>query len=202
MPKKRLSTPVEVEEVNRLRVGDVVYLSGEIYTARDRAHQRVIDLARRGADAEIPIPRGAILYHCGPVTRMREGVWEIIAAGPTTSTRMEALTPAVIEKLQIRGLIGKGGMGSATTAALTRYGCVYFALTGGAAVLAATQIKAVNAVYWEDLGLAEAVWHLRVADFGPLVVGMDAHGKSLYEQIGEAARRTVRAGTSSLSERC
>jgi fumarate hydratase subunit beta len=196
---KRVITPVEAEEMKRLRVGDIVHLSGEIYTARDRAHQRIIDLARRGADAEIPIPRGAILYHCGPVVRMHGGVREIIAAGPTTSTRMEALTPKVIEKLQIRGLIGKGGMGSATKAALARYGCVYFALTGGAAVLAATQIKEVKAVYWEDLGLAEAVWHLRVEDFGPLVVSMDAQGNSLYEHIDEVARRNVRAWTASLS---
>ncbi len=198
---KCLSTPVGAEEVRRLQVGEVVHLSGEIYTARDRAHQRIIDLARRGADAEIPIPPGAILYHCGPVTRLRGDIWEIIAAGPTTSTRMEPLTPAVIEKLRIRGLIGKGGMGSATSAALARYGCVYFALTGGAAVLAATQIKEVKAVYWKDLGLAEAVWYLRVEDFGPLVVSMDAHGNSRYEQIGEAARQTVRTLTSSLSVR-
>jgi fumarate hydratase subunit beta len=190
---KRVITPVEAGELKRLRVGDIVHLSGEIYTARDRAHQRIIDLARRGADAEIPIPRGAILYHCGPVVRMQGGMWEIIAAGPTTSIRMEARTPEVIEKLQIRGLIGKGGMGNATKAALARYGCVYFALTGGAAVLAATQIKEVKAVYWEDLGLAEAVWHLRVEDFGPLVVSMDAQGNSLYEHVAEVARRTVRA---------
>ncbi|HDS45102.1 MAG TPA: fumarate hydratase [Methanomicrobia archaeon] len=192
---KRVITPVDAGEVKRLRVGDIVQLSGEVYTARDRAHERIIALARRGADAEIPIPRGAILYHCGPVVRLRGGVWEIIAAGPTTSTRMEAFTPEVVEQLQIRGLIGKGGMGSATKAALARYGCVYFALTGGAAVLAATQVKEVEAVYWEDLGLAEAVWQLRVEDFGPLVVSMDAHGNSLYEEIAEAARRNLRAGT-------
>ncbi|MGC9443345.1 MAG: FumA C-terminus/TtdB family hydratase beta subunit [Candidatus Methanospirareceae archaeon] len=189
---KRVITPVEVGEMKRLQVGDIVHLNGEVYTARDRAHQRIIELTRRGADAEIPIPRGAILYHCGPVVRKRGDLWEIIAAGPTTSTRMEALTPEVIEMLQIRGLIGKGGMGSATKAALARYGCVYFALTGGAAVLAATQIKEVQAVYWEDLGLAEAVWQLRVEDFGPLVVSMDAQGNSLYEQIAETARRNVR----------
>ena len=192
---KRLITPVTAEAVKQLRAGDIVHLSGEVYTARDRAHQRIIELARRGADAEIPIPRGAILYHCGPVMRMHEGVWEVIAAGPTTSTRMEAFTPEVIGALRIRGLIGKGGMGSETKAALERYGCVYFALTGGAAVLAATQVKEVEAVYWEDLGLAEAVWHLRVEDFGPLVVSMDTRGNSLYEHITEAARRNVRAGT-------
>ena len=173
-----------------LRAGDIVYLSGEVYTARDKAHQRILDYSGTDAEAELPIPKGAVLYHCGPlVRRTSTGGWEIIAAGPTTSSRMEATMPAIIEQLRIRGIIGKGGMGTGTRAALQKYGCVYFAMTGGAAVLAAAHIKAVEAVYWEDLGLAEAVWHLHVGDFGPLVVSMDAHGKSLYEEITKAAER-------------
>ncbi len=124
---------------------------------------------------------------------MREEEWEIIAAGPTTSARMEDTTPEVIEKLRIRAIIGKGGMGILTREAMRKYGCVYFSMTGGAAVLAATCIKAVKAVYWEDLGMAEAVWHLLIEDFGPLVVSIDANGNSLYEEIEEEARRKVLA---------
>ncbi|MHC1611524.1 MAG: FumA C-terminus/TtdB family hydratase beta subunit [Candidatus Methanospirareceae archaeon] len=180
MLKKRLTTPIQEEEIKELQVGDVVYLTGEIYTARDRAHQRIIDSSN--ADARIPIKNGAVIYHCGPLMKNSNGKWEIIAAGPTTSSRMEAATPGIIEKLRIRGIIGKGGMGAGTRAALQKYGCVYFAMTGGAAVLAAACIKAVKAVYWEELGMAEAVWHLIVEDFGPLVVSMDAHGKSLYDR--------------------
>ena len=193
--KKRISTPVEKEEIKKLRVGDIVYLSGDVYTARDRAHQRIIEYSGTNAEAEIPIPKGAVLYHCGPLMKKSNGDWEIIAAGPTTSSRMESTTPEIIEKLEIRGIIGKGGMGSATRAALQKYTCVYLAMTGGAAVLAAAHINRVKAVYWTDLGLAEAVWHLQVEDFGPLVVSMDAHGKSLYEEIAREAQRNVRAST-------
>ena len=189
--KKRLSTPVAEEEIKELQAGDIVYLSGEVYTARDRAHHRIIEYESTDAETEVPIEKGAILYHCGPLMKKSNGEWEIIAAGPTTSSRMEATTPEVIEKLQIRGIIGKGGMGTATRAALQKYGCVYFAMTGGAAVLAAARIKAVKAVYWADLGMAEAVWHLQVEDFGPLVVSMDASGKSLYEAITEEAQKNV-----------
>ena len=194
MLKKRLSTPIREEEIKRLQVGDVVYLTGEIYTARDKAHQRIIEYESTDAEAEMPIPKGAVLYHCGPLVRKKsDGNWEIIAAGPTTSSRMEVTTPAIIEKLRIHAIIGKGGMGISTRAAMQRYGCVYFAMTGGAAVLAATCIKKVKAVYWTDLGMAEAVWHLLVKDFGPLVVSMDTSGKSLYEEITEKAQIKVRA---------
>ncbi|MEA2076130.1 MAG: FumA C-terminus/TtdB family hydratase beta subunit [Euryarchaeota archaeon] len=198
MLKKKLATPVREEEIKKLQVGDIVYLTGEIYTARDKAHQRIIEYESTDAEAEMPIPKGAVLYHCGPLMKNSNGKWEIIAAGPTTSSRMDATTPEIIEKLQIRAIIGKGGMGDGTRAAMQKYGCVYFAMTGGAAVLAATRIKAVEAVYWEDLGMAEAVWHLIVADFGPLVVSIDASGNSLYEKIIEEAQRNVRASMSTL----
>ena len=193
MLKKKLITPVREEEIKELRVGDIVYLSGDVYTARDKAHQRIIENSGTDPETSIPIPMDAVVYHCGPLVRMKStGDWEIIAAGPTTSSRMDAITPKVIERLRIRGIIGKGGMGIGTRDALQRYSCVYFAITGGAAVLAAAHIKAVEAVYWEDLGPAEAVWHFRVDDFGPLVVSMDAHGKSLYEEIIAAAEKTLR----------
>ncbi|MCW7070847.1 MAG: FumA C-terminus/TtdB family hydratase beta subunit [Methanophagales archaeon] len=201
MTKKKLHTPLEESEIKQLRLGEVVSLSGEIYTARDRAHQRILKYSRekhekgteRGKERErgkkIPIKKGAVIYHCGPLVRMREGKvgeGEILAAGPTTSARMDAATPEVIEKLGIRAVIGKGGMGVSTREAMRKYGCVYLAMTGGAGVLAATRIKTVKAVYWEDLGIAEAVWHLLVEDFGPLVVSIDVRGNSLYEKINYA----------------
>jgi len=193
--KKRLFTPLKEEEIKELQVGDIVYLSGDVYTARDKAHNRIIEYTIKDAEEEIPIEKGAVLYHCGPLMRKNNENWEIIAAGPTTSSRMEATTPQVIETLRIRGIIGKGGMGISTREALQKYGCVYFAIPGGAAVLAATRIKAIKAVYWADLGMAEAVWHLLIEDFGPLVLGIDAHGNSLYEEINEEAKRKVLAST-------
>lgn len=191
--KKKLATPIREEKIRDLQAGDIVYLSGDLYTARDKAHQRIVEYKLKDAETEIPIEKGAVIYHCGPLMRKSDGGWEIIAAGPTTSSRMEATTPEIIEMLRIRGIIGKGGMGIGTRAALQKYGCVYFAMTGGAAVLAAARIKAVKAVYWADLGMAEAVWHLLVDDFGPLVVSIDASGNSLYEKITEEAERKVRA---------
>jgi fumarate hydratase subunit beta len=106
---------------------------------------------------------------------------------------MDLMTPSLIEQLQIRGIIGKGGMGDMTRAAMQRHGCVYLAMTGGAAVLASARIKAVTAVYWTELGMAEAVWQLEVVDFGPLVVGIDAQGASLYARVTAEARRQLAA---------
>lgn len=172
--ERKLHTPLDEAAIKELKLRDIVYLSGELYTMRDKAHQRILDYLRAGKP--IPIERGAVIYHCGPLVRNRE----VIAAGPTTSARMEPATPELIEALKIRAIIGKGGMGIATRNAMHAHGCVYLAMTGGAAVLAATHIKDVISVYWTDLGMAEAVWHLHVDEFGPLVVGIDASGNSLY----------------------
>jgi len=191
MPKKTLHTPLEEGEITDLNLGDIVYLSGDVYTARDQAHHRILDYVDTGK--KIPIKTGAVIYHCGPLVRPQEDNWQILAAGPTTSARMNAATPAVIKQLRIRAIIGKGGMDAQTRTAMRDYGCVYLAITGGAAVLAAAGIKAVKAVYWDDLGMAEAVWHFMVEDFGPLVVSIDANGNSLYERINTAAKRNVLA---------
>ena len=177
--KRKLHTPLDETAIKELELRDIVYLSGELYTMRDRAHQRILDYRRAGKAIPIPIEQGAVIYHCGPLVRNHE----VIAAGPTTSARMETATPELIEALQIRAIIGKGGMGTATRNAMCAHGCVYLAMTGGAAVLAATRIKNIISVYWTDLGMAEAVWHMHVDEFGPLVVGIDARGDSLYEEL-------------------
>ena len=195
MLKKELRTPLEEREIKELHLGDIVYLTGEVYTARDKAHQRIRGYENAGRKEGIPIKKSSVIYHCGPlVQRSKDNEeWEIIAAGPTTSARMDETSPEVIEKLGIRGIIGKGGMGILTREAMRKYGCLYFSMPGGAAVLAATQIKAIKAVYWEDLGMAEAVWHLLLEDFGPLVVCIDANRNNLQEEIEEEARRKVLA---------
>ena len=191
MPRKNLHTPIAEAEISDLNLGDIVYLNGDVYTARDQAHHRILDYADSGK--EVPIKSGATIYHCGPLVRPQGNNWQIIAAGPTTSARMNEPTPAVIKQLRIHAIIGKGGMDIATRAAMRKYGCVYLGITGGAAVLAATRTKAVKAVYWADLGMPEAVWHFIVEDFGPLVVSIDADGDSLYERTNEAAKRNVMA---------
>ncbi|MCC6047118.1 MAG: FumA C-terminus/TtdB family hydratase beta subunit [Desulfurococcaceae archaeon] len=184
MVEYRLRTPISEEDVRKLRVGDILYVTGVIYTARDAAHRRIIDYLKEGK----PLPfdlRGGVVYHCGPVVAKRDGQWVVIAGGPTTSARMELYEYEVIEKLGVRIVIGKGGMGRRTAEACAKYGAVYATYTGGAAVLAAQSIKRVVDVHWLDLGIPEAVWVLEVEDFGPLVVAIDSTGRNLIEEVLE-----------------
>ncbi len=182
MPEYRLRTPLSEEDVRKLRVGDIVYLSGIIYTARDAAHKRILEYLKEGKTLPFDLKDGAI-FHCGPVAIKRDDKWAIVAAGPTTSTRMEMYEYDVIEKLGVRMIIGKGGMGSRTAEACKKYGAVYVTFTGGAGVLAAQSIKRVLEVYWLDLGIPEAVWVFEVEDFGPLVVAIDSTGRNLTEEV-------------------
>lgn len=173
----RLTTPLMEEDVRGLKIGDIVYITGTIYTARDETHLRLLE-----EDSPVDL-EGAVIFHCGPIVEKTDEGWNIIAAGPTTSSRMNSLEPETIEKFKIRGIIGKGGMDSNTLNAMKEYGCVYLAITGGAALLAARSIERVESVYWLDLGMPEAMWVLKVKDFGPLVVAMDTKGESIYADI-------------------
>ncbi len=168
----RLRTPLSGEEVLKLKAGDVVHLSGEIVTARDSAHRKILSLPPE----ELPFnPRGAVIYHCGPVVKKTPGGWEVVSAGPTTSARMNRYLNGILS-LGIRGIIGKGGMNPEPF----KGQAVYFAFTGGAGSLAAESIKRVKAVHWlDELGIPEALWVLEVEDFS-VVVAIDAHGSSLY----------------------
>lgn len=184
-----LRTPLSEEDVRKLQVGDTVYLSGLIFTARDAAHRKILDLINRGE--QLPFdPRGLAVYHVGPVVRKKNGEWEVIAAGPTTSARLEPVEHEFIAKTGVRMIIGKGGMGAKTAEACKKYGAVYAVFTGGAAVLAAQAIKRVVNVYWlDELGIPEAVWLFEVEEFGPLTVTIDATGKNLYDEILENAKK-------------
>ncbi len=186
-----MKTPLNEVEVRQLRVGDTIYLTGKIFTMRDQAHRRMIQLLKeRGAP---PMNfEGLALYHCGPVVkRVKEG-WRVISAGPTTSSRMESYEAEVMEKLGVRMVIGKGGMGPKTMDALTRLGAVYVSFVGGAAVLAADCIEEVEDVLWLDLGMPEAVWIFKVKNFGPLTVSMDSYGNNLYRDVMEKAKKRKR----------
>ncbi|AIF69572.1 hypothetical protein PAP_05860 [Palaeococcus pacificus DY20341] len=175
----RLKTPLREEDVLKLKAGDIVKLSGIIYTARDLAHRKIIELAKR---EELPFNlKGAVIYHCGPIVRKTLQGYEVVSAGPTTSARMEKYSDDILS-LGVKGLIGKGGMGEKTLSTLQKHKAVYFAFTGGAGALAAKSIKRVLDVYWlEELGIPEAVWILEIEDL-PLVVAMDAYGNSLYKK--------------------
>ncbi len=180
----QLETPLTDEDVRKLEIGDIVYLSGLIYTLRDRAHQRAIEYKAQGKALPIDL-RGAVIYHCGPIVKEEKEKWYIVVAGPTTSARLNRIEPEFIEKFGVKGIIGKGGMDNGVLEAMVEYGCVYLAFPGGCAVLAASFIEKVEGVEWYDLGMAEAIWKLRVKNFGPLIVAMDTHGDSIYNNVAE-----------------
>ncbi|HUH78643.1 MAG TPA: FumA C-terminus/TtdB family hydratase beta subunit [Methanoregula sp.] len=168
----QLRTPLG-DEVLDLHAGDRVELSGTVYTARDEAHMRM-------REEGIPFdPRGAAIYHCGPVIRDNR----VIAAGPTTSARMNELSGFLIDR-GIRALIGKGGMGMTVREQLRGRG-VYLAFTGGCAALASGHMT-LRGVFFEDLGMAEAIWEIEL-DRLPLVVAIDACGNDIFASAGERA---------------
>jgi fumarate hydratase subunit beta len=182
LPTYNLTTPISEEAIRKLRVNDIVYITGTIFTARDEAHERALEWFKE--KKKLPIdPTGLCVFHCGPIVRETDTGWEVVAAGPTTSTRMEMFEDKFIEAFGVRVIIGKGGMGSKTTTAMKKFGAVYGAFTGGAAVLAAKAIRRIVSVEWLDLGMPEALWIMEVERFGPLIVSIDSTGVNLFEQV-------------------
>jgi len=178
-----LTLPVGKKEIKKLRIGDILYLSGEVFTARDAAHKVLLkkDVTKLPFD-----PSRMALYHCGPLMRRQGTKWTVVSAGPTTSSRMELFEDRVIEKFKVPIIIGKGGMGKKTGDALQRYSAVYTVYPGGVGVLAAESVTRVVDVYWlKELGMTEAVWVFHMKEFGPLVVAMDSYGGSLMERKGK-----------------
>ncbi len=186
----RLETPIPEEEARKLRVGDVVYISGTIVTARDAAHRRVLEFVEKGEKLPIDL-RGLAIYHCGPVIKKIGEEWRAFGGGPTTSTRMEIFEAEFIEKTGIRAVIGKGGMGEKTAEAMKRFGAFYATFPGGASVLAIKAVKKVKDVFWLDLGMPEAMWVLEVENFGPLLVAIDSCGENLHKKIAQQASKRL-----------
>jgi len=177
-----LKTPISEEEIRKLKVSDVVYITGTIVTARDQAHKRALEYFKEGKALPINL-EGLAVFHCGPVVAKEGDKWIAVAAGPTTSTRMDIFEDEFIKNFKVRVVIGKGGMGKKTTDAMAKYGAIYGAFTGGAAILAAKAIKNVKGVEWLDLGTPEALWIFEVEDFGPLAVAIDSHGNNLFMDV-------------------
>jgi fumarate hydratase class I len=136
--------------------------------------------------------RGAVLYHCGPVAVKDGDVWRMNAAGPTTSLREEPYQGEVIKRYGVRAVVGKGGMGAKTLAALKEHGAVYLSAIGGAAQFYARTIERVDGVSLLEFGTPEAMWHLTVRDF-PAIVTMDAHGNSLHKDVEQASGQRLDA---------
>lgn len=171
-----LRAPLTEEAVRALKVGDVVLISGDVYTGRDNVHAYLMK-----NDPPVSL-QGAVLYHCGPVMLKEGDNWVVKAAGPTTSSREEPYQADVIRKFGVRAVVGKGGMGAKTLAALKEYGAVYLNGIGGAAQYYARTMKKVKGVYLMEFGIPEAMWHLEVESFAAIVT-MDAHGNSLHAEI-------------------
>ncbi len=175
-----LKSPVSEEAVRSLKVGDIVLLRGDMFTGRDAVHAYLMK-----NKAPVDLSRG-LLYHCGPVVLKQNGGWKMTAAGPTTSIREEPYEADVIQRFGVRAVIGKGGMGAKTLAALKEFGAVYLNAIGGAAQYYGRCIKSVKNVHLLEFGLPEAMWHLDVEDF-PAIVTMDSHGNSLHADVEKAS---------------
>lgn len=183
-----LKTPLKKEDIEKLNAGDIVYISGEILTTRDEAHARILEMGEKNEELPFSL-KGAVIYHCGPLMQQTENGWKVVSAGPTTSGRMSKMTPPLLKAHNVRAIIGKGGMKGVADA--LKNGSVYLAYTGGCAALAAELIKEVKAVHWLDLGMPEAVWVLRVEEFGPLIVGIDVKGKDIFAEVREKAQKQL-----------
>jgi fumarate hydratase, class I len=171
-----LTPPLSEAQVRALKVGDVVLIDGEMFTGRDNVHAH---LMKNLPPVDM---HGSVLYHCGPVMLKQGDRWMVKAAGPTTSSREEPYQADVIKRYGVRAVIGKGGMGAKTLAALKDFGAVYLNGIGGAAQYYARTVEQVLGVHWMEFGIPEAMWHLRVKGFAAIVT-MDAHGNSLHAEI-------------------
>lgn len=175
-----LTTPITEEQIRSLKVGDVVVINGLIHTGRDALHKYLMD-----HDTPVDL-NGSVIYHCGPVMAKNDGEWEVKAAGPTTSIREEPYQGDIIKKFGIRAVIGKGGMGAKTLAALQEHGGVYLNAIGGAAQYYAQCLKKVEGVDFMEFGIPEAMWHLQCEGFAAIVT-MDSHGNSLHAEVEKSS---------------
>ena len=176
-----LTFPFTKEQIRALKVGDEVLISGILFTGRDAVHKYLHEGGELPKEVKL---QNGILYHCGPVMmKQDDGTYRCTAAGPTTSIREEPYQGEIIQRFDLCGVIGKGGMGDRTLAACQAHGCVYLHAIGGAAQVLAECIKRVRHVYMlEKFGSPEAIWELEVENF-PAVVTMDSHGNSLHKEI-------------------
>jgi L(+)-tartrate dehydratase beta subunit len=175
--KRILTTPIRSEDIESLNVGDVVFLNGILVTCRDVGHRRLIELQR-----ELPVDlQGGAIFHAGPIVAKDGDGWRMISIGPTTSMRMERFEKDFIPATGVKLIVGKGGMGADTAMACKAHKALHAVFPGGCAVLAATQVEAIERVEWLDLGMPEALWVCRVREFGPLIISIDTKGNNLFE---------------------
>ncbi|MGI5880908.1 MAG: L(+)-tartrate dehydratase subunit beta [Syntrophomonadaceae bacterium] len=185
MSRKIITTPINNNDLDSLMIGDIIYLTGYLITSRDDVHQRLIKQHK-------PLPvdlAGKAIFHAGPIMQEIEGQpgkYEVISIGPTTSMRMEKYEKDFIAQTGVKLMVGKGGMGPNTAEACREYKAIHTVFPGGCAVLAANCVEQVESVEWLDLGMPEAMWVMRVKEFGPLIVSIDTQGNNLFENNKKA----------------
>jgi L(+)-tartrate dehydratase beta subunit len=185
---KRLTFPADEAAIRELHAGDEVLVDGHIIGIRDRTQMRIFD---EGVEPPLDLT-GAFLLHTAPgVRKVAEGKYEKVCIGTTTSARMVRFTEPLGEKYGVRAICGKGGLPDEAIEPMRKHGMVYFAIVGGAAALETTQIVEIEEVYWEEL-MPECLWKFRVKDFGPLTVGIDAHGNSLFHDVQTRAQEKLK----------
>jgi L(+)-tartrate dehydratase beta subunit len=189
MAAVRVQVPVtDEQEILKLRAGDEVLVDGHIIGIRDRTQIRIFD---EGVEPPLDLS-GAFLLHTAPnVRKVGDGKYEKLCIGTTTSARMVRFTEPLGRDYGVRAICGKGGLPDEAIEPMRKYGMVYFAIVGGAAALETTQIEEIEEVYWEEL-MPECLWKFRVKDFGPLTVGIDAHGNSLFHDVQERAQEKLK----------
>jgi L(+)-tartrate dehydratase beta subunit len=188
MAEHLLEAPLSEADVRSLALEDTVLVNGTIFGIRDATQIRIFD---EGIEPP-PNLTGSVCLHTAPGVKKRpDGSYDKVSIGTTTSTRMDRFVPGLLERYQVRAIVGKGGLLQGSVEALEKFGGVYLAIVGGAAALETTQIEAIEDVWWEDL-MPECLWKFRVRNFGPLVVAIDAHGHSLYRNVEERAAERIR----------
>jgi L(+)-tartrate dehydratase beta subunit len=187
MAEHPVSFPASEEDIRKLRAGDLVTVDGHIIGIRDRSHIRIFD---EGVEPPLDLS-GAFLLHTAPNVRKRDdGGYDPMCIGTTTSARMVRFTEGLGRDYGVRAIAGKGGLPDEAIEPMREHGMVYFAIVGGAAALETTQIEEIEEVYWEEL-MPECLWKFRVKDFGPLWVGIDSHGNSMFHDVNEAANKRL-----------
>ncbi|WP_120177879.1 L(+)-tartrate dehydratase subunit beta [Sutterella megalosphaeroides] len=182
--KKVLTTPVRAEDIEDLRIGDVIYLTGTLVTARDDAHMRLVKQGRKlpvDLDGLAIFHAGPIMVPCPPEEHSGSG-YKVVSIGPTTSMRMEKFEREFIAETGVKVIVGKGGMGAGTVEGCRTHKALHCVFPGGCAVLAASKVEEVTALHWPELGMPEAMWVMRVHEFGPLIVSIDTKGGNLFEE--------------------
>lgn len=175
---KRIIEGPTFDGLDSLEAGDVIWLNGRVVTVRDVGYRLIVE-----KNEEMPVDlSGSAVFHAGPIVRKVNGRWELISIGPTTSMRMEKFSYEFIRRTKAKIIIGKGGMGEETERACIQFGSIHCIYPGGCAVLCARQVERIEEVKWENLGMPEAMYVMKVREFGPLIVSIDTKGNNLIRE--------------------